>query len=327
MGNDSMNSDPSLNVEEVMAEIAEEVRQRRAAGDQFGELERELQELFVAHSPASGRGGDLTEALERVDLAMFIDPVVPVGSNQKGGAALKKGMRSMLLWYIGWLTHQINQFATAASRSLHIVERRLTEVERNVAVQRVPYAGVVEFEGLSGAAVWWADRVVAAVGRAPGRILHAACSDGWLVRTLTSAGGDAYGVDPRADRIDVSQIGQGDLDLRNGAVAEHLRAVGPGALGAVVLSGVIDGMAGGERDELLGLISQALVPSGVLVIHSVTRATWQREDAPVEADLSPSQPLRGDSWRHLLEGLGYAASVETGPDEADYLVTATTPSS
>ena len=58
-----------------------------------------------------------------------------------------------------------------------------------------------------------------------GRALHAAAgADDWLVRRLVAAGGDAYGVDPRYDgRVELSA---------------HLRAVAPGALGAVVLSGV-----------------------------------------------------------------------------------------
>ena len=48
--------DPQAYVEQVMAEIAEEVRLRRASGDLPPKLERELDELFLAHSPVAGRG-------------------------------------------------------------------------------------------------------------------------------------------------------------------------------------------------------------------------------------------------------------------------------
>ena len=51
--------DPQAYVEQVMAEIAEEVRLRHASGDLPPKLERELDELFLAHSPVAGRGGDL----------------------------------------------------------------------------------------------------------------------------------------------------------------------------------------------------------------------------------------------------------------------------
>jgi hypothetical protein len=313
-------AEPPLDVAQVMAEIEEEARRRRASGDLPVARERQLDELFLAHSPVSGRGGSLAEALQRVDGAIFVDPVVPIDSNRKAGAAVKKGMRSLSLWYVGWLTHQINQFAAATSRSLHIVEQRLGELERHVEVQRVPNAGVVEFPTLHRPDAWWVDPAVTAVVRTPGRTLHAACGDGWLVRLLVAAGGDAYGVDPRPAPVEEGLTGA--TDLRVDGVADHLGAVAPGALRAVVLSGVVDGMAGGERSQLLHLITTGLERNGVLVVHSVTAATWQGAGAPAQADLSPGRPLRGESWCHLLDEGGYDASVRYGPDEADYLVIA-----
>ena len=58
------------------------------------------------------------------------------------------------------------------------------------------------------------------------------------------------------------------------------------------------------------------------MVHSVTTATWHGADAPVAADLSPGRPFRGDTWCQLLDDGGYDASVQYGPDEADFLVTA-----
>jgi hypothetical protein len=319
---------PSFDVAQVMAQIEEEARQRRASGDLPPARERELDELFLAHAPASGAGGDLTEALERVDLAMFVDPVVPIDSNRKAGAAVKKGMRSASLWYVGWLTRQVNQFASATSRSLHMIERHLTELERTVAVQRVPAAEVVEFPALHGPDAWWAGPAVAAViggtdggGSGPmGRVLHAACGDGWLVRLIVAAGGDAYGIDPRPGRAEPGP--SETVDLRQDGVAAHLDAVAQGALAAVVLSGVVDGMAGGERSALLELIAGRLAPRGLLVVHAVSASVWRSDDAPVQADLAPGRPLRPESWCHLLDDGGYDVTVQPGPDGADFLVVA-----
>jgi hypothetical protein len=229
-------------------------------------------------------------------------------------------MRSASLWYVGWLTHQINQFASATSRSLHLIEQRLIELEGGDGVQRAPRAEVVEFPELHGGEAWWVAPAIDAVGPAPGRTLHAACGDGWLVRRLVAAGRDAYGVDPRPGRA-APEVGAAS-DLRTDEVAVHLRAVVPGDLGAVILSGVVDGMAAGEREELLRLTTTALAPSGVLVLHSVTATTWHGPAAPVQADLCPGRPLRSGSWCALLDARGYHASVRPGPGEADYLVTA-----
>jgi SAM-dependent methyltransferase len=312
--------DPQAYVEQVMAEIAEEVRLRRASGDLPPKLERELDELFLAHSPVAGRGGDLGDALRMVDAATFIDPVVPVESERAAGAAVKKGMRSLLLWYVGWLTHQMSQSASAVSRALHIVDDRLGELDRLVEGQRVPPAGVVEFSALLRPDAWWVEPAVAAVAKAPGRILHVACGDGWLVRRIVAAGGDAYGVDPRSLAVDTADLGV--VDLRGEPVGEHLRAVAAAGLGAVVLSGTVDGMGSAERGQLLAAIGTRLAPGGTLVVHSVTRQAWEAADAPPEADLAPGRPLRPEAWCTLLDQNGYEAVAHPGPGGDDYLVIA-----
>ena len=303
-----------------MAEIAEEVRLRRASSDLPPRLERELDELFLAHSPVAGRGGDLGEALRLVDSATFIDPVVPVESERAAGAVVKRGMRSVLLWYVGWITHQISQFASAVSRALHIVDTRLKDLERQVDERRVPGPGVVEFSGQHGPGSWWAETAVSAVAKVPGRILHAACGDGWLVRLIDKAGGDAYGVDPRAEVIDGAELGV--LDLRGEDVVAHLRAVAPAGLGALVLSGLVDGLDAGSRAQLLTLVENCLAPGGTVVLHSASRQSWDAADAPYEADLAAGRPLRPEAWCRLFESMEYETVVHVGPAGADYVVTA-----
>ncbi len=312
--------DAQAYVAQVMAEIAEEVRLRRTSGDLPPALERELDELFLAHSPVAGRGGDLAEALRMVDAATFIDPVVPVESERAIGGVVKKGMRSLLLWYVGWITHQMSQSASAVSRALHVVDDRLGELRSQLDSQRVPPAPVVEFPGVCGSDSWWAQSAVAAVAKSPGRILHAACGDGWLVRSIAAAGGDVYGVDPRSPIVEAATLGV--LDLRAEALADHLRAVAPAGLGAVVLSGIVDGMSVAERTHLLHLVGNTLAPGGTMVLHSVSRETWESSDAPVQADLAPGRPLRPESWCRLLELEGYEVTVESGPDGRDFLVVA-----
>jgi SAM-dependent methyltransferase len=255
-----------------------------------------------------------------VDAATFIDPVVPVESERAAGAVVKKGMRSMMLWYVGWLTHQMSQSASAVSRALHIVDDRLKELERQVDAQRVSDATVVEFPTSVGAGAWWVEPALAALAKAPGRVLHGACGDGWLVRRIVDSGVDAYGIDPRTPIVDIAELDA--LDLRSETVPDHLRAVAAAGLGGIVLSGTVEGMAGGERSELLRAVGTRLAPGGTLVIHSVGRPAWEGADAPYGADLAPGRPLRPASWCRLLEEHGYTASAQDGPDAIDYLVTA-----
>jgi hypothetical protein len=72
----------------------------------------------------------------------------------------------------------------------------------------------------------------------------------------------------------------------------------------------------------LSLIGSRLAPAGTLVVHSATRDAWEADTAPVEADLAPGRPIRPEAWCRLLHQLGYEAAARSGPDGADYLVTA-----
>ena len=308
--------DPQAYVQQVMAEIADEVRLRRASGDLPPKLERELDELFLAHSPVAGRGGDLGEALRMVDAVTFIDPVVPVESNRAAGAYVKKGMRSALLWYMGWVTHQMSQSAAAVSRALHIVDGRLKELDRQLEAQRIPSAGVVEFPALAGDGAWWVEAAVAAVAKTQGRVLHAACGDGWLVRRIVAAGGDAYGVDPR--RVVVESAALGTLDLRDEDVTDHLRNVAAAGLGAVVLSGLVEGMAAGERAQLLGLIGTCLAPGGMLLVHCVGRQVFEAPDAPPRPTCRPAGPCGP------IPGATCSREPGTGPSSASAWTAPTT---
>jgi SAM-dependent methyltransferase len=305
---------------QVMAEIDEEVRRQRASGDLPARVERELDELFLQHSPVAGHGGGLDDALRMVDAAAFIDPVVPVASNRSGGAVIKKGLRTLNLWYIGYVTHQVSRFATAVSRSLHLVDERLQSLERELAAQRVPPSGVVDAGWAHRGDAWWVPVACDAVASVPGRVLHAASGDGWLVRALGDRGVDAYGVDPRPGVVSRAEL-EG-ADLREEDVLEHLRAVAPASLGGVVLSGVVDGMAGGERQQLLSLLADRLAPEGAVVLHSLGPAAWSSERAPLAADLAPGRPLRPASWVSVLDAAGFGATVPEAPTADDYLVVA-----
>jgi hypothetical protein len=314
-----VDADGRAYLEGVMAEIEEEVQRRRASGDLPARVERELDELFLEFSPVAGRGGSLTEALRLVDGAAFIDPVVPVASDKSGGAVVKKGVRTISLWYMGFVTHQVSQFASAVSRALHLLDEELIELRRQVEVQRVPPAPVVEVGWAHGVGAWWVPEAVKALTGA-GRVLHAAAGDGWLVRRLGDEGIDAYGVEPREGRIDRAEL-EG-TDLREESLVEHLRAIRPATLGGLVLTGVVDGPSAGERDALLELVADRLAPDATLVVHSLSPAGWLSDDMPPEVDLSPGRPLRATTWQALLGAQGFEVAVEHGPEQADYLVVA-----
>ena len=297
---------------QVMAEIDEDVRRHR--GELPVRLERELDEMFLEHAPVAVRGGDLEDALGMVDQAAFVDPVVPVTSQRPAGAAVKKTLRALSLWYMGWVTHQVSSLGLAVSRALHAVDAQLGELRDRVPPPMPTY---VLDEG--SASSWWVPQAVDALRGVRGRVLHAACGDGWLVGLLSAEGIDAYGVDPRPGKVEDAEL-RGS-DLRQDDPLVHLRAAGRSSLGGAVLSGIVEAMEPARRDELVRSLLDRVSASGVLVVHSLSLETWLAEDAPVEADLAAGRPLRPRTWAHLLAT--WAVEVVEGPSGADYLVVAT----
>lgn len=297
---------------EVMAEIDEEVRRRRR--EIPARVERELDAMFLEYSPMGSRHGDLGAALRMLDASVFIDPVVPIASERPAGAVVKRGIRGASLWYVGYVTHQVSKFATAVSRTLHLVDNQLQELHR-----ALPPPSPAPVVASGDASSWWAGAALEALAGARGRVLHAACGDGWLVRALRERGADAYGVDPRGNVLEAAAF-EG-TDLREDDVIEHLRSVARGALAGLCLSGVVEGLAPPERAELCSLLASRLSQGpAVLVVHSMSLAAWLADDAPVEADLSIGRPLRPATWRHLLTG--WTVELFDAPSRADYVVVA-----
>jgi hypothetical protein len=307
-------------LDQVMREIEDEVALRRASGDIPLRVERELDELFLEFSPVAGRGGTLPEALRLLDDAAFIDPVVPIASDKSGGAVVKKGLRSLSLWYMGFITHQVSQFASATSRALHLVADDLTKLRDEVARLKVDAPPVIEAGPAHRPDAWWVPAAVTALGAADGRVLHAACGDGWLVRHLEAAGVDAYGVDPRPEVVESGE--DAGSDLRGEDLYAHLRATAPGALAGLVLTGVADGPSPGQRAQLLDLVTRALGPGAPLVVHSMSRRAWDADEVPPAVDISPGRPWRSGTWVAVLEEDGFTARAEAGPAGHDYLVVA-----
>jgi hypothetical protein len=303
---------PDGYLRQVLAEIDEDVRRHR--GEVPVQLERELDEMFLEHAPVAVRGGDLKDALGMVDQAAFIDPVVPVASERPAGSAIKKGLRSLNLWYIGWVTHQVSTLGLAVSRALHSVEAQLSDLG-----ERVPSLTETRVLDAGSAGAWWAPRALDALGGTPGRVLHTACGDGWLVGMLGSSGVDAYGVDPRAGIVEDAELR--GADLREEEPLVHLRAAGHSSLGGAVVSGIVEAMDPARRDELVRTLLDRLAGRAVLVVHSMSPAAWLAADAPADADLAPGRPLRPGTWSHLLAG--WTVEIVDGPGGADYLVIAT----
>jgi len=300
-------ADTHAYLERVRREIDDEVRRRRAAGDFPPSFERRLDELFARFTPTGEADDHFTEALKLADRSAYFDIAVPFGSRRAPKGFVKWSLWQAEAWFVNYVVTQINHFAASAMRVLHLLDERVSEVERDVAGLVPPPLPEDEIlvPGVDSAA--FASVVVARM-QAPvagaTRVLHVECGDGALVQALQDAGVDAYGVDPGSMAAD--RAVEAGIDVRRDDALGHLAAVGNEVLRGLVLSGCVDRLTLGARRRLLSEAERALAPGATLVVVGTAPDAWARIVGPVAADLSPGSPLHHETWAHLVALAGFA---------------------
>jgi len=281
----------------LLAEIDAEVRRRRESGDLPADFERELDLVFARFAPVHAIGDDFSQVLERTEQSTHIDVLAPTASRTPAVGFVKRVIRKSVVWEMRYVAQQVSTFAFGVTRAVRLLSERVEDLE-----QRAPGAGG-RFLAMARAAAppvdlrQWGPGVLDAVRDAPGRVLHAECTDGTLVGLLVDAGVDAYGVDP------AQHVPSPGLELRVDEAIDHLRGLADDTLGAVVLSRCVELLPLGALGELATLVRAKLAPGGVAVVLSVQPESW----AGAAADLAPGHPLHPKTWCQLLGADGVSA--------------------
>jgi hypothetical protein len=298
----------SFDHRKLLAEIEDDVRRKRESGDLPPHLERELDIVFARYAPVRALEGDFDQVLTRAEQSTFIDVLAPTASSRPVVPHVKRVVRKAIVWVVRYVAQQASGFNEAITRAVRLLGNRVDALEEATGMR----SAAAVFEGDGSAArlpdvEHWTPVLVEALAPVEGRVLHAECGDGVLVRALVDAGVDAYGVDPVAAR-------DGDLDVRLDGVVEHLGKVPEGVLAGIVLSGCVDRFPKAALLRLADRAAARLAPGGVLAVVGTDPVTWERERSPVEVDLGAGRPLHGETWAHLLRERGLdVTAVHQGP--------------
>jgi len=309
--NDAEDRETRALLDRVRREIEDEVRARRAAGDFPPSFERKLDELFARFTPTGSADDQFTEALKLADRSAYFDIKAPIGSRRTAKGAARYVLWQAEAWFFNYVVTQLNHFSASVMRVLHLLDERLSELEGQLALAVPPTAG--EEVLTPGADVApFLELLTGRLHGARGRVLHAECGDGTVLRALGAAGIDAYGIDPGTVEADAAAAA--GLDVRRDEVLGHLGAVATESLGGLVLSGCIDRMARAERRRLVQAAELALAPGGTIAVVGVAPAAWAAAAGEVAADLAADRPFHAATWAHLLGATGFVAvEVVDGP--------------
>jgi len=307
----------TVDLQQVLREIDEEVRARRASGDFPPGMERDLDLVFARFAPATVSGDDLDGLLQAAERTSFVDPDPPTTSRIVAVSLLKRVERKLLGWFFRFITQQVTAFGGVVVQALRLLGRRVEALEAATPGANRALLEVGGRTSSPAAAGPHAEAVVNHLVGLHGRILVAEAGDGSLLHRLDAL--DAYGVESRPDRAESAALA--GLDVRADGALEHLRAVDDGALAGLVLVGVVDRAPVGEQLALVERAAVVLGAGGRLAVVGHDPSSWGVEN-PVEADLAPGRPLHAATWAHLLDEHGFLGVqvIDTG---STYLVTAT----
>jgi SAM-dependent methyltransferase len=299
----------------LLAELNEEVRRRRTAGDLLPSFEQHLDDAFAAVTPGRDRGS-FKALLQLAERYSHLDIEAPVRSKLPGGELAKGTLRKMTWWYFDYVAQQLNRFGSAATRLLQILDERVSKLEGADVAAGHAAALAPPFDHEP-----WIDLVGATMVNAPGRVLHAGCADGRLLAALVARDIAAYGVDTRADLLD--HAAAAGLDVLVEEPLRHLESLEDGALGGAVLSGFVDLLVLPAHFRAVELASRKVAPGGVLVVLGTSPDVWTRAVPEVVADLSPGRPLHAETWKHLLVVAGFehlAVNIGQSPERSGFAV-------
>lgn len=317
-----MSDEKPLDLDLVIAEIYDEVAQRRASGELPADLEAELDAEFANYAPSAVTGDSLAGVLSQADKAVTIDVDAPTAGRFPAGP-VKQGVRKLTFWYMQYVANQVSSFGNATVRALRMLDRRVTIVEQATPGASRTVAGVLEAIDPAPVPLPTIDVVAEHLRGVEGRVLHTECGSGELVRALTDAGLDAYGAEPRR-RLLASSLRDG-LEIRPDSATDHLTAIAPAALGALVLSG-LDLRPAGAQVHLADLAARAVTSGGRLVVLGSHPDAWAASVSVVVADLAPGRPLHAETWAKVLAAKGFDVAevidVAAAPELPGYAVVA-----
>lgn len=299
-----------VSLEMLLAELAERFRRLAPQGTHawnFSAAFRHLERTGAALSAAGSPEAEAAVGAERSRAAVVLDrarsrlrPLL-----EAPGPGAEDGR---------W--REVADALDATLEALRFLAARIDRLEQAELRRRRPVDGLewlvtpYPLGGWAGALGEWLAEV------APGGpVVHGECGPGDLalaLRARLTAPRVVEGIEPRADLAWAAT--ERGLRVHPSAVADHLGALPPGALGALVLSGVVDRLAPAGLLELLALATDRLAPAGALVVVGGDPDHPARATPPgAVRDLLPGTGVHAETWLLLLERAGYRDLRALGP--------------
>ncbi len=296
-----------IDLRKVVLEIEDDVRAKRASGALPAALEKELDAVFAKFAPPGALDGDIAQLLQRAEQQAFFDLIAPNESARKGVSQVKRIVQKTVRWYLRYIVEQITGFSHTVVGILRKLDERVAGIESLTPTQEVWQSSRLRHE--EAPTTPWRVSIAAFFRGTSGRVLHASCGNGDLVRALMESEVDAYGVDNSAELVTTGSSTGAGIDLRVEDELAHLSRVTPGSLDGVVLSECVDTLPRGAQVRLPTYVGAALGSGGRVALVVSHPEVWRRAHSTLLTDLAPGTPLGLETWKFLLSEQGFTDIV------------------
>ena len=192
----------------------------------------------------------------------------------------------------------------------HVVEAfrflsaRVATLEARLEAEDRPVDGAAWLVPARELGPWLGPVAAHVLARTPGGdIVHADCGEGALLHALAGRGAAAQGVEPRGAVALRALEDGGSVTICE--MADYLAGREPGALGGIVLNGVVDRLPLHALLPLLAQCRRTLAHGAPLVVVSELAGAGATREPPA-LDLIDGRPLHASTWELLLERSGFA---------------------
>jgi hypothetical protein len=305
---------PEFDLDRMIGELETESARRRADPGYPHDADARLHFELARQAPNPWRPPTAEALVDRIEETASARPGSAPGAEIESMGSRRRRPQ-VVARYVEGVDRRVASLGLAVAAAMRAVTGRLGQLEERVRRLEPEHTLPTlppPVPGGSDTLARWKDRLAESLPLGE-RVLYAESEADEVVGWLRSAGVDAYGV---------TSLGSPDRpgpDIRFADLFDHLRAVGDGALGVMLLVGVPEVM----RPESIGpLVSEMRRVTKVAVVISEAQWWWRQRLGAVHADLAPGRPLDSDTWLDAFHRVGMDGSVEYDATGRSYRVVA-----
>lgn len=277
-------------IAEIVKKRADEIRK---SPNYDPRKEKELNDIYNQYVPPHSVK-DISNLLDVAERDAYIDPFPPLGSEKKGGVAIKKGIRIAIGWYMQYIAQQVSTFGSGVAQALRAINNDLDEIKRSQSSEQV-FALLNDLDlGIANEKV-----VDVALESLVEKNIKAVVSD-TITSDLSSKFKDIDHLLLVGPNVSMQEDLDPAIDLRISDINSYLLKTEASMFGLILLHGSVEFLPSATKISLIENSQKALGEQGVLVIAIRAEGADSDLNETIASELLGQPRWSPQTWTHAL---------------------------